>query len=46
MADVGCGAGRSFPWLERAVTASGHIVCVDLTDAMLREAQHHVERAG
>jgi len=46
VADVGCGAGRSFPWLERAVTASGHIVCVDLTDAMLREAQHHVERAG
>ena len=44
--DLGCGTGRNFPWLERAVTASGRIVGVDLTDAMLREARHRMERAG
>ena len=44
--DLGCGTGRNFPWLERAVTASGRIVGVDLTDAMLRAARHRVEGAG
>ncbi len=44
--DLGCSTGRNFPWLERAVTAAGHIVGVDLTDAMLREARHRVETAG
>ena len=24
--DLGCGTGGNFPWLERAVTASGRIV--------------------
>ena len=44
--DLGCGTGRNFPWLERAVTASGRIVGVDLTDAMLSNARHRVESAG
>ncbi len=44
--DLGCGTGANFPWLERSVTASGRIVGIDLTDAMLREAQHRVENAG
>ena len=44
--DIRCGTGRNFPWLERAVTASGRIVGVDLSDAMLCEAQHRVKRAG
>ncbi len=44
--DIGCGTGRNFPFLERAVTESGRIVGVDLTDAMLREARHRVESAG
>ena len=44
--DLGCGTGANFPWLERAVTASGRIVGVDLTDAMLREARGRVESAG
>ena len=44
--DLGCGTGRNFPWLERAVTASGRIVGVDLTDAMLREAGQRVASAG
>ena len=46
MVDLGCGTGANFPWLERAVTASGRIVGVDLTDAMLREARGRVESAG
>ena len=44
--DLGCGTGRNFLWLERAVTDSGRIVGVDLTDAMLRQARHRVESAG
>ena len=44
--DLGCGTGGNFPWLERALTASGRVVGVDLTDAMLCEARHRVERAG
>ena len=44
--DLGCGTGLNFPCLERAVTASGRIVGVDLTDAMLREARHRVVSAG
>ncbi len=44
--DLGCGTGANFPWLERSVTASGRIVGIDLTDAMLREARHRVENAG
>ena len=44
--DLGCGTGLNFPWLEGAVTASGHIIGVDLTDAMLREAQNRVDSAG
>ncbi len=43
--DLECGTGRNFPWTERGVTASGRIVGVNLTDAMLREAQRRVERA-
>ena len=44
--DLGCGTGRNFPWQERAVTASGRVIGVDLTDAMLRKARHRVERTG
>ena len=44
--DLGCGTGLNFPGLERAVAASGRIVGVDLTDAMLREARHRVVSAG
>ena len=44
--DLGCGTGLNFQWLEGAVTASGHIIGVDLTDAMLREARRRVDSAG
>ena len=44
--DLGCGTGGNFPWLERPVSASGRVVGVGLTDAMLPEARHRVERAG
>ena len=44
--DLGCGTGGNFPCLASAVTASGRIIGIDLTDAMLREARHGVENAG
>ncbi len=44
--DLGCGTGGNLLCLERAVTASGRIVGVDFTDAMLREARRRVESAG
>ena len=43
LVDLGCRAGGKFAWLERAVVASGRIIGVDVSDAMLREARHHVE---
>jgi ubiquinone/menaquinone biosynthesis C-methylase UbiE len=41
--DVACGTGQNFPLLERAIGPEGRIVGVDLTDAMLAEAQQRVE---
>lgn len=44
--DLGCGTGANFELLERAVGPSGRIVGVDLTDAMLEEAEDRVAAAG
>ena len=44
--DIGCGTGLNFPELESAVTASGHIIGVDLTDAMLDKARLRATNAG
>ena len=44
--DVACGTGQNFPFLERAIGPEGRIVGVDLTDAMLAEAQDRVEVNG
>jgi demethylmenaquinone methyltransferase/2-methoxy-6-polyprenyl-1,4-benzoquinol methylase len=44
--DVACGTGQNFPLIERAVGPDGRIVGVDLTDAMLAQAQGRVERNG
>jgi demethylmenaquinone methyltransferase/2-methoxy-6-polyprenyl-1,4-benzoquinol methylase len=41
--DVACGTGQNFPFLEQAIGPEGRIVGVDLTDAMLAEAQDRVE---
>jgi demethylmenaquinone methyltransferase/2-methoxy-6-polyprenyl-1,4-benzoquinol methylase len=44
--DVACGTGQNFPYLEQAIGPEGRIVGVDLTDAMLVEAQDRVETNG
>lgn len=40
--DVGCGTGLSFPWLRAAVGASGRIVGIDPSAAMLARAAHRI----
>lgn len=44
--DVACGTGQNFPLLEQAIGSEGRIVGVDLTDAMLAQAQQRVEDNG
>ena len=41
--DVACGTGQNFPLIEQAIGSEGRIVGVDLTDAMLAQAQQRVE---
>jgi ubiquinone/menaquinone biosynthesis C-methylase UbiE len=44
--DLGCGTGLNFPWLRKAVGAAGRIIGVDLTDAMLAQAEKRAREAG
>lgn len=44
--DVACGTGQNFPMIEQAIGSEGRIVGVDLTDAMLAQAQQRVEDNG
>jgi demethylmenaquinone methyltransferase/2-methoxy-6-polyprenyl-1,4-benzoquinol methylase len=44
--DLACGTGLNFPLLQEAIGPDGRIVGVDLTDAMLAQAQNRIERAG
>jgi demethylmenaquinone methyltransferase/2-methoxy-6-polyprenyl-1,4-benzoquinol methylase len=44
--EIGCGTGLNFPLLRDAVGENGRIIGVDLTDAMLREAEERVEENG
>jgi demethylmenaquinone methyltransferase/2-methoxy-6-polyprenyl-1,4-benzoquinol methylase len=44
--DLACGTGQNFSLLERAIGPDGRIVGVDLTDAMLAQAQRRIERNG
>jgi ubiquinone/menaquinone biosynthesis C-methylase UbiE len=41
--DMACGTGQNFPLIEQAIGPAGRIFGVDLTDAMLAQAQHRVE---
>jgi ubiquinone/menaquinone biosynthesis C-methylase UbiE len=41
--DIACGTGLNFSLLEEAVGPDGRIVGVDLTDAMLAQAQQRIE---
>lgn len=44
--EVGCGTGLNFPLLQERVGPQGHIVGVDLTDAMLTRARESANRHG
>jgi demethylmenaquinone methyltransferase/2-methoxy-6-polyprenyl-1,4-benzoquinol methylase len=44
--DLACGTGQNFPMIERAIGPDGRIFGVDLTDAMLAQAQRRVEQNG
>ncbi|MGK7872295.1 MAG: class I SAM-dependent methyltransferase [Xenococcaceae cyanobacterium] len=44
--DICCGTGLNFPWLQKAIGSEGKIIGVDLTDAMLAQAQKRVKKNG
>jgi demethylmenaquinone methyltransferase/2-methoxy-6-polyprenyl-1,4-benzoquinol methylase len=44
--DIGCGTGLNFPLIEEAIGPDGRIVGVDLTDAMLAQAEDRIETNG
>jgi ubiquinone/menaquinone biosynthesis C-methylase UbiE len=44
--DLACGTGQNFPLIERAIGPDGRIIGVDLTDAMLAQAEHRMEHSG
>jgi ubiquinone/menaquinone biosynthesis C-methylase UbiE len=44
--DLACGTGQNFPLIEGAIGPDGRIIGVDLTDAMLAQAQRRTERKG
>jgi ubiquinone/menaquinone biosynthesis C-methylase UbiE len=44
--EVACGTGLNFSLIEQAIGPEGRIVGVDLTDAMLAQAQHRIETNG
>jgi ubiquinone/menaquinone biosynthesis C-methylase UbiE len=43
--DLACGTGQNFPLIERAIGPGGRIIGVDLTDAMLAQAQCRIEHS-
>jgi len=44
--DIACGTGVNFPLIEQVIGPDGRIVGVDLTDAMLAQAQDRVATNG
>jgi ubiquinone/menaquinone biosynthesis C-methylase UbiE len=44
--DIACGTGLNFSLIEQVIGPDGRIVGVDLTDAMLAQAQHRIETNG
>lgn len=42
--DLACGTGQNFPLIEQEIGPDGRIIGVDLTDAMLAQAQRRMER--
>jgi ubiquinone/menaquinone biosynthesis C-methylase UbiE len=44
--DIACGTGLNFPLIEEAIGPDGRVVGVDLTDAMLAQAQDRIGTNG
>jgi ubiquinone/menaquinone biosynthesis C-methylase UbiE len=44
--DIACGTGQNFSLIEQLIGPAGRIVGVDMTDAMLAQAQHRIEANG
>src|SRR5277367_2395185 len=44
--DIACGTGLNFPLIEEVIGPDGRIVGVDLTDAMLAQAQDRTATSG
>jgi demethylmenaquinone methyltransferase/2-methoxy-6-polyprenyl-1,4-benzoquinol methylase len=44
--EIACGTGSNFPLIEEQIGPGGRIVGVDLTDAMLAQAQRRIETNG
>ncbi len=44
--DIGCGTGLNFALLQESIGPEGKLIGVDLTDAMLRQAQRRVDEHG
>jgi ubiquinone/menaquinone biosynthesis C-methylase UbiE len=44
--DVACGTGLNFPLIEERIGPGGRIIGVDLTDAMLTQAQARIQANG
>ena len=44
--DIACGTGLNFTLIEQKIGPDGRIVGVDLTDAMLAQAQDRIEKNG
>jgi ubiquinone/menaquinone biosynthesis C-methylase UbiE len=44
--DIACGTGLNFPLIEEVIGPHGRIIGVDLTDAMLAQAQDRIETNG
>jgi len=44
--DLGCGTGLNFSLLKERIGPDGTVIGVDISDAMLRQAQQRVERNG
>lgn len=44
--EIGCGTGLNFPLIRQEIGPGGRIVGVDLTDAMLAQAQRRIETNG
>jgi ubiquinone/menaquinone biosynthesis C-methylase UbiE len=42
--ELGCGSGRNFALLEKAIGRDGHIIAVDLSQDMLKRARTHAGR--